>query len=197
MELMMMLGAIDFGDAPSGDIGLRKISISRDALLQIGRAYGDIHRYGIEAALKIRTASPAELSDMMREALARLVKIELITSEEEQLLGGLADAMRKVDDLSAAQAVLDHITFNLSDSPSPVAAMLASVASDSIQRDCSAMAVQLPPGAQARVSRQVVAWFADVAGGTAGAVLGSWGGMGGALIVGGVAAGAASAYVLT
>jgi hypothetical protein len=113
------------------------------------------------------------------------------------LLGGLADAMRKVDDLSAAQAVLDHITFNLSDAPSPVAAMLASVANDSIKRDCSAMAAQLPPGAQARVTRQyVVAWVADVAGGTAGAVLGSWGGIGGALLIGGVAAGAASAYVL-
>jgi hypothetical protein len=194
-----MINAIEFNDAPGSVSVLNKFKFGLDELLQVGRAFGAIHGYAIDLAQKIKVASPLALSAAMREALTGLTKHKLITGTEEQLLSGFADAMAIPNDLLGAQQALDKITSHLGDAASPVAAMLVSIASDSIARDRQANSnttAQLPPGAHAFL-RELAAWGADVGAGAVGGLAGGVvANVPGALIVGGIAAAAASGAVL-
>ena len=179
-------------------------NVSKTSVRARASVMGEVHGYAVEQAVLFAQMTVTQHQQAGLKALGKLRKKAAITASEAGLI---ADCLRLPDrsrDVAVHVEGIEaaHRAIHGSKLSSPVAMMLVGIALDSSRRD---LRLQPPKptskgkgaGRQKRqAKKKIMAWVADVAAGTVGAVVGGAGGIPGALIVGTVAAGAASGAVL-
>ena len=174
------------------------LQVTRKGAAAFAGAAGALHGYAVELAMEIVTLTPPQLRQAGERAVARLKDQGGLSQQEAEALSGLMAAIDDPD-LDHNEEALRAASAKLAKC-GPVAAMLLSIARDSMARDRKHASSRR----HTRSLRSLLAWGGDVAaaaigGGAAGALASPTGpgAIVAAAVVGTIAATAASAAILT
>ncbi len=175
------------------------LRVTREGVAAFAGAAGALHGYAVELAMEIKSFTPGQLRQAGERAVARLKDQGGLSQEEAEALSGLVATIDD-SDLDHSEEVLRATSAKVA-KWGPVATMLLAIARESMARDRKRAESH-------RHLRNWLAWGGDVvAGGVAGGAAGAGAaavsgplapvtGIAAALVVGTIAAAAASAAIL-